>query len=107
MCGSGNGCESNDGNGSESNAESNVYGNGNGEGENKEEETQQKWKGYDDVRRARYMTMIAKRKREMKDFTYNDHDQLGTRKTLLTKRYKECTYNEIKRLCLQRKVGNK
>ena len=86
MCGSGNGCESNDGNGSESNAESNVYGNGNGEGENKEEETQQKWKGYDDVRRARYMTMIAKRKREMKDFTCNDHDQLGTRKTLLTKR---------------------
>lgn len=77
MCGSGNGCESNDGNGSESNAECNVYGNGKGEGESKKEkEKQQKTMAYDDVRRTRYMAMIAKRKREMKDFTYKDHDQL-------------------------------
>jgi len=87
VCGSGNGCESNDGNGSESNAESNVYGNDKGEGESKKgKEKQHKRKAYDDVRRARYMAMIAKRKREMRDFTYKDHNQLGTRKTLLTKR---------------------
>jgi len=52
----------------------------------KKKKKNKKTMAYDDVRRTRYIAMIAKRKREMKDFTYKDHDQLGTRKTLLTKR---------------------